>query len=320
MRFILSPDCKIVRGKERAAIYDLRRGGIYLVSNSFVDLFKDYTIVTDNVEPIAWQTIKYLVENQYLLEESSIPILNISENDTSYSFISNCIIEYNENFPFKKIASELRSLFCESIFFYLDERLRIGHLRDIDLFSEIMPDSEISIYAQFPSEMKMSEIEKVIANFSIALVVLYDSPIEMRSVVAETTIVYSNKTKSYFHCGGNESIDFKLILNNRFYSESKKFNNCLYKKLVIRNDGSLSNCPLSLERYGYVFDSLSFYEIITSERFQKYWGVTKDCVVGCNKCELRYACLDCRYSYERKFSYQKPIWCNYYEEKNNYTT
>lgn len=35
-------------------------------------------------------------------------------------------------------------------------------------------------------------------------------------------------------------------------------------------------------------------ECLESEKLESFWGITKDKINGCNGCEYRYACGDCR--------------------------
>lgn len=307
MLYRISPDCRLVCGKSRAAIYDLRRSSIQLISLPLARLFLDCVVDTECVPSELQDTFQCLLKKQYLIP-SEIPLLEIPTRLNNPSIISNCIIEYNDKFSFDKITLELQKLYCESI--VIINRHCLGFE---DFFGSISPLYEvktwktISIHIEYTDRIK-GDLEVFLTSLIIPIrITLYNAPINEVKTIGRSSICFSNRELSL--C--SQGLDYKLILSHRFYNESLTFNNCLYKKLVILEDGSVTNCPLSEDRYGSVFSDSSLSDIVCSDAFQAYWKISKDCVIGCKDCELRYACLDCRYTKQKQFSLEKPLWCSY---------
>ena len=63
--------------------------------------------------------------------------------------------------------------------------------------------------------------------------------------------------------------------------------------------------------YGNIKNT-SLLKVINHEDFKKYWGITKDQIIGCRDCEFRYICTDCRaYTENPENIYSKPLKCGY---------
>lgn len=306
MLYILSPDCKLVRGRSRAALYDLGHNTISLVPLQLLDAFSGKSIDSENLPKELSGIFNSLVDKQCLIREASIPVLELPSEEVDVSLISHCIIQYNEEFPFDVIASELSQLYCEKIVVIVDSSVVFN-----DLVFKLSPlylvrGSSISLHMEY-SDWARDHLE-MLSTSSIMSIVFYGAPSDRSEAYGDCFVHYSQKRLALDACACSE---FQLILNRRFYNESLRYNNCLYKKLTILRDGSISNCLFSPQRYGSVFACPSFVEIVSSVPFQECWIVSKDQIEGCKDCELRYACLDCRYANKGQFSLDRPYWCCY---------
>lgn len=307
MNYILSPDCKLVKGRSRSAIYDLRRTTIYLVPNTFVMHIVQNTINVEDLSEDEYCIMDYLLVHQYFLPSSGLTVSQLSTIELYPNYISNCVIQYNEDFPFKDMAIQLRKLGCEAITFV------VNYVRNLrEFFSNISyfygSAGNISIHTSYNKSLlcKMKE-EKNFAD-AISNIIIYDSPSSKTINCGKCTIAFSLMKLDNLMC---DRSTFKLVIGRRFYNESLIFNNCLYKKLTIKKTGEITNCPMSLVSYGNVFSNPSYIDIVSSKKFQKCWYVNKDKIKECQDCELKYACLDCRYMVDGSFTLERPWWCDY---------
>jgi radical SAM protein with 4Fe4S-binding SPASM domain len=78
------------------------------------------------------------------------------------------------------------------------------------------------------------------------------------------------------------------------FFHSRQYHPCLYGKLSVFADGSVSVCPMmKSEKIG----DLSIESILTvlqGGQYLRYWELNLDKIDGCQSCGYRYACLDCR--------------------------
>ena len=89
-------------------------------------------------------------------------------------------------------------------------------------------------------------------------------------------------------------------LNPEFYTSEDKFhhsinyNTCWANKLAITPSGDVIPCIFARDIIIGNVKTSKLSDILKSENIVKLWGLTKDQVEVCNKCEYRYACKDCR--------------------------
>lgn len=310
MLYILSPDCKLVIGRSRAAIYDLHRKNIHLIPLDLAQLFNENHINLTDIPGELSDFVNTLIQHQCIFRASSINTLNTLSSNKDDGSISNCIIEYSPHLPLIKIAKELNQLGCEKGVIFVNDTITSD---DIISLSEIFCTENllcsISIYIAQTTEFE-SEILKAVNSTPIhAKIIFYNSKKSNVRSIDNTDVVYTTQNLCLTSCGCNY-INYKLVLNPIFFNESTRYNNCLYKKVVILKNGNILNCPLSKHIHGSIFrDRLE--EVVRLDAFQSCWAISKDQVEECNDCELRYACLDCRYANGGLFSTKKPYWCTY---------
>lgn len=89
-------------------------------------------------------------------------------------------------------------------------------------------------------------------------------------------------------------------LKPEFYTSEDKFhrsinyNTCWANKLAITPSGEVIPCIFARDTIIGNVKTSKLSDILKSENIVKLWGLTKDQVEVCNKCEYRYACKDCR--------------------------
>lgn len=132
--------------------------------------------------------------------------------------------------------------------------------------------------------------------------------------IATSKLTYTKQCISSENCCGNISRE-EFKINLPFYLQGLKSNTCLYKKVSIKGDGSIVNCPSLKKKYGNIIDNSIEY-VIDSQDFKELWNINKNQIKVCKDCEFRYICSDCRAFLENK--YDKPKKCSYNPYTNDY--
>lgn len=79
-----------------------------------------------------------------------------------------------------------------------------------------------------------------------------------------------------------------------FFFHAERFHPCLYGKLTVFADGTVTVCPLMKnESIGNIRNN-NINSIIMDQNYLKYWEMNLGKIDGCKNCGYRYACLDCR--------------------------
>lgn len=296
MFFKLYPDCKLVKGKQADAIYDLTRNSIYIVSHACSKFFiDDETIDSANqIESGFDDFIEFLKKNELGTFNMPEEISNLSEEFIDASVISNAIIELGEiKLPINKIANELSELLCETV---LLKFLKLIPLNDIisttKIFSTLSMHS-IEICTKYHKEIE-DDIKSIIKSVPISTrIIITDSPYTKTENFLGVPIRF---IKGSYSCAMVESIDYSAFANanHALFFESKTHNNCLNRKVVVDQYGNIKNCPEKDDVYGNIYNH-SLRDIIHKPDFQRSWYTTIDSVEKCCDCELRYACHHCSF-------------------------
>ncbi len=111
------------------------------------------------------------------------------------------------------------------------------------------------------------------------------------------------------HCG-IISPDY-FTINIKTFTEARKHNTCLNRKISVDTEGYIRNCPNMKEHYGNIKNT-TLQQALEHPDFKKYWFINKDQVAVCKDCEFRYICTDCRaYIENPEDMYSKPLKCGY---------
>ncbi|MDN4754821.1 hypothetical protein QYZ87_09890 [Porphyromonadaceae bacterium W3.11] len=321
---ILAPCCVLVIGHNNSCIYDLQRNGIYRFPNKYLCLFevdKETGIYKVNSIDANFDNsqafIDTLISNQLCISTTVNHFFR--PIDLTYypqRICENAIIDRDKysSYSMSSLAEKLSDVGCGAIsirYLYPVKLTEIERdviefnnstVRDIEIHCNILEGKSIENikdfkrrYGRVCSFVFYEERERKVNHIGSNLtVVTIDKPLLKRNM-----------------CGGVS--EFNMRAQTQFYIESKTFNNCLYRKICIDENGLIKNCPLMTNNYGHLDDhSHQFRSIMKSEKFQEYWSITKDSVDDCKNCEFRYACLDCRcQAKNQNNTFTKQIKCEY---------
>lgn len=296
MGFKLYPDCKLVTGKTRDAIYDLTRNGIYIIPHDMSKCIDDNSNVvyldkfpSDKRK----EYVKFLTENELGRFDMPEEIIALSNEFITPSNISNAIIDIGErDLPLLKISMELSDLVCESVFLRFMNRVPFDYIIACskNFISQSMSSIELGIQYEADIDDRIYDLMSQIPICSRIVVV--NSPFTKTEVsFIGIPIRY---TQNGYSCIDDLNTDYSVFSNANldFYLESLKYNNCLNKKVAIDQYGNIKNCPELTKTFGNISTSV-LSEVVESHEFRKLWYMTKDNVKKCCDCELRYACQYC---------------------------
>lgn len=323
--FILYANCIPVKGYKRSLIYDLQMHKYYFIPNSLYEIiiqlkstkFNKVRAMFSKDILIFDEYFNYLVENDlgFFTSDPS----NFSNLQTLWEYpalITNAIVDFRfiekkQLRYYAKIFEDLSNLNCSCV--------------ELRFFEEITEENIISLMENFNNSrirdiriiLKYTykiedEIKNILQKYGrIRLVTIYNCLENEGKEILGVKIIF-NKTKqlNLDFCG---QIDRKtFIINIDHFMESKKFNNCLNRKISIDFDGNIKNCPSSQIVFGNIFKNNSIFKIFKKKQFKEKWMIHKDLVEVCKDCEYRYMCSDCRINIRSEENiYSKPKYCKY---------
>lgn len=326
----LFPCCKIVRGKQKDAIYDLQREEYYLVPHSL-------TNVLEEAKSLSWEQllIKYRTEreilNEYLdflnknelifFDKKICGITEIDPNFYSSALITNAILDFDQttSYDIKSVVEELDVLRCENVeirFYSETSFLRLKSILDVFNNTGIR---DVELLLPYNEIFNIDVITKLyLDNPRLRKITLHNAPQQVESVYIhdEICIIYTSEVITDESCCGVINQWYMLPKTELFF-ESLHFNTCLNRKVGIDRYGKIKNCPSFCHSYGIVGE-VKIVDVVSNNDFQRYWKIRKDDIKICKDCELRHMCQDCRAFIENPNDiYSKPKKCFYNPFKHN---
>jgi SPASM domain peptide maturase of grasp-with-spasm system len=329
--FVLSSSCLITKGYNRSLIHDFSRNSSNLISNEYFDLIEYLdrkkiediiTEVEDDSKNFFFEFLNFMFDNEYALFVNDIELFPAKSDELydSHVILKDCIIEIDNNSNaelFVDNLNQLDLLNCENIqvwlkgqFIYTDIVKYLNLIKDFDfLCIELCLENSFNIDKNHLIEIidKHASISKIfLFNSKDAYIYEYISEHKNQHPMLMGQIIYINHPLDANNCGviNFESLSFGVETQ---YKINKKFNGCLYKKLVIDSGGNIKNCPYITNKVQYN----NLKEALSDDNFKKLWFIKKDEIEICKDCEFRYNCTDCRAFTIENNIYSKPKKCNY---------
>jgi len=329
--------CVPVKGMSQSIICDLQRRSYEIIPNSLFDILSNLNIENcfenliqqfdDDEDKETFKSyINFLDENEFIfIDDTNIDILtniNLEEFDLP-CIISNSIIDYDYSYEIEllnAVINQLDKLRCQAI------ELRFFKLKSKKVIPEILKKFEdtgirsISIVMPFVKGMNKKYFEELSINQprirEISLFEVFDNDLDFLKNSIYPIYLLEDDLINVKKCGFISDKSFYINIQN--FTESKKYNSCLNKKLSIDTKGNIKNCPSLSESFGSIINS-SIEEAIKDVNFKKYWNINKDQIEVCKDCEFRYICTDCRaYVDNPEDLYSKPLKCGYSPYNNEW--
>lgn len=322
--FKMFTNCLIVRGNQRALIFDAQRKQYHLVPLSFADLIE--ALDGKKIEAVL---AKFEVNKPEILEEYFQFIF-----EKELAFLCNNKQEI-DRFPVMSMEWDYAAVLTNAVVLLpnqtaLDEFILfqaqhfIGFIQ-YQIIDEI-PDVEtlrryvrqmcrgnvkgIQVIFDNGNNIPMNEILELCNTSQIETIVAFNSPYDevVKSVVCNVWFVTQPKV-DYLHCGRISSSYFNVQIEH--FTESQHHNTCLNRKISIDVDGNIKNCPSMSKSYGNIRDT-KLIDVVNNPEFQKVWHIKKDEITKCKDCEFRHVCTDCRaYLENPDDQYSAPLKCGY---------
>jgi SPASM domain peptide maturase of grasp-with-spasm system len=325
-RYFLCYACCIpVQGHARSILCDLQRGSFLFIPNILVEILelcREHTVEevhahfgNEHDEQID-EYLQYLIDQQYgfyTTEPQRFPLMSLDWRNPK--IITNCLVDFDAGtrHDLADLNEQLSNLGCEALelrFFHsldlagLEERLRPftdSSLRSINVLAGHHPSLEPEVLRDLLVRQKR-----------VRHITIHSSPAreELLIVDPQTSLQYTPEVIDSEACCGNVSSRYFSCTVSAF-TEARRFNNCLNRKIGIDKRGAIRNCPSMPRSYGRL-GVTPLSEVVDNPEFRKPWEVTKDQVLVCQDCEFRYICHDCRaYLQTPGEPLSKPAKCRY---------
>jgi SPASM domain peptide maturase of grasp-with-spasm system len=330
--FRLYASCKLVKGGAYSAIYDLSRRLVFRFDTAYFGLFAlaagerglsraDFQELDPAMSGRALEAIEFLKEREvgrYMDSTSSAAVIPLSEEWDSPHSIINSIIDVDEVEPdWAAALGALDDLKCRGLqvrgfssLLGLDsvtkvlETLQGTGISRVDFVVKWQPawdNVDWPVFFQQYRNLQAIRIHSAPRDLEIDGTLA--PPLVSRLVNFQTAPITGAD-----HCGAITSGSLS-IPSPALFGELKSFNGCLNRKVSIRADGEICNCPSMRATFGKDLGRLR--EVVTSKEFQRSWHLKKDALEVCRGCEFRYVCTDCRAYLESDVSLGKPAKCSY---------
>lgn len=317
--FCLFANCIPVKGIKRSIICDLQNGTYIFIENELIDLLLDSPKTIEDLnqminsrlfdklmlcfESLVEFNYGHYCENPYLFPKMS------TEFNSPYEVID-CILELSEvNYRnINYILKSLTNLGCQVLELRSYETFDLDKIEKI---SNLLVDTKVrSLEVSVAYSLYYDDVyyEKLIdRNQIIGSLIVHSASKDFSKKIGLTNLIFTTQKLDSAACCGNISRNH-LQINLQFYLHGLKHNTCLYKKVSVLADGTITNCPSLTKNYGTILDK-NFEAVVRSDSFKELWDISKDQINICKSCEFRYICSDCRAFVDD--NYQKPLKCNY---------
>jgi len=325
---IIDSSIKFVKGATRTSVCDHQRGKIYFVPNDmfdFVEKFnrKQIKFVYEQLDKEDVSTgqeyIKYLIDNEFAFLGDLFDTTYFSEIESNWNHpgtASNAIIELSliTIDGISNLLQQLNGLGCIAIQFisYSYPVTPYDFDKILDALREFGYPFSIDFVIPFHPEFNETNFEKLFyQNLNISRVLIHScNEINEKIKADELDLVYTNQRIDSPVCCGEINMNY-FTLNLPQIIEAKQYNSCLHQKITIDKEGNIKNCLAFKKNYGNI-KSDRLKDTIQKKDFQQFWDIDKSKIEGCNTCEFRLVCTDCRALTEDPENiYSKPLKCGY---------
>lgn len=323
--FVLYANCLPVRGARRSAIFDVQRGRIRFIPNALYKLLSDEVPISQSAAPadeveaesndatIA-EYFAVLTREGYGMwtdEPERFPPLNLEWRRPEA--ITNALIDVDRssghNWP--KIRRELDAAGCIALELRFYD---VFSLEGIALILSIFAGSKlrhISMLVCYSENVSESDLETFCRQWPvISSIWVHSSPrVAAKTLDTQARIHFTKQILSIESCGHVSMAS--MAVNLVHFTEARRGNSCLNRKVGIDVDGQVGSCPACSNKCSPVNDA-TLKSSVANFGLQTITQITKDEVKICRDCEFRYVCTDCRvFRSDPSDLYSKPANCSY---------
>jgi SPASM domain peptide maturase of grasp-with-spasm system len=322
--FVLFSCCIPVQGAKRSIICDIQRDDYIGIPNILYHILTEFSTKTISLiksyfdgknDSAIDEYFDYLVQKNYGFysdDYARFPKLELNEF-YNYQQVTNAIIDYDSFSSHKidNIIHQLSSLFCEALELRFFSQTKMVFLEEI--FSALQGSTlrSVNLLIHYNNEFEEGDLKEFQhRNPRLKRVIVHSAPSNKVIETENVIIYYSTDPIHSESCCGIIS-PWYFSTNTMAFSEAKKHNSCLNKKISVDKYGNIKNCPSFENSYGHITET-SLNEVISLKDFKAVWDINKDKIEVCKDCEYRYICQDCRaYISDPNNIHSKPLKCNY---------
>jgi len=201
--------------------------------------------------------------------------------------VNNEVLEDYEKGVFNKIGPFMKLCDKEQLFIDVNDTTWIPYIR----FSGGLDGSGgSSLSVEIEEGLSIGSIRTALNNLEIGKIKYYG---KKRLPVLFRGVRIIRGKMEFGQCREASTIEGRFPrVDETSYMYNMKFNSCWGHKMAITKDGEIRPCIFSKIRVGHInMDDMS---AVVNKMRKKYWAITKDRIIKCKDCELRYACFDCR--------------------------
>ncbi len=324
--FMLYSCCVITQGAKRDAIYDLQRSSFKYIPKAMTKVLslckkgKSVDFIKRKFkenERIIDEYFDFLIENEFgqFVDEFDNCFVPLDTTANLYQGINYAILDYSleSKYLLEDAIAQLGELRCEHL------ELRFYDFVTLDFIEHVLAAvqgttiSSVYMIVQYSEQLFVENIKKLHEKHPrMIMVICVGAPKGFNKILKNNHLVVfytEQQVKDENNCGVFSKS--YLTINTDFYVESLHYNNCLSNKLSVSRFGEIKNCPSMDRSFGNIATT-TLKSAIENSDFRDLWQISKDKIEGCNICELRYICQDCRaYRRNKNDIFSKPLKCSY---------
>ena len=312
--------CIPIKGFKRGVICDFRRGSIFYIPNSILEILEEYStkVITELFNDYESQSVilkkyfDFLIENELIFYTDDLD--NFPEINKRFikPFEINIVLLEIDNFDSTKLnlfeTQQISQIGCS-------ELVLISHKNSIISLEKIMlmlDKSKIKTVTYFVDykhffEQKYTELSN--AYLRLREIIVYNCPIDITMPNIKNVSFTNDSVETILTKKISNTDDFLLNING--FLESQEYNLFYNRRVFIDNDNNIKHSIEENEKYGMIKNQ-NLIEIISNNEFKKLWGISKNQIEVCKDCEYRYICPDNRIPIVKgKDLYYHLTDCNY---------
>lgn len=333
--FKLYANCIPVKGANENIICDMERQ-YYLPIPSIV---YDVLLVNENNE-LTIEELKHYFDGNYdegidkffvFFEERGLgfytsepgwyPTLSL-DWDSPFE-ITNAILEIDRTgmqYDINSVLDQLNEIGCQAIEFRF---LSVVSIEKIIKFLKEYENSRFQAYVLYlhyaDNIVEKDLVELYLSLSRISFIVVY-STVEDIAISAHNSRLkeYVKFTKAPLTISSKEQLSpNNLILNIPSFTEAKKFNLGLNRKVSVDVNGHIKHYPNHCKSFGNVAEK-NLIEVIRQPLFQQLWFINNDQIEICRDCQFRYMCPSNSDILEQNGKFYKKDQCMFDPYSNNW--
>jgi SPASM domain peptide maturase of grasp-with-spasm system len=312
--------CIPVKGAKRGIIYDFRRGSIYYIPNTILEILEEYSakMVSDlfnyyesQIE-LLQKYLDFLLENELIFfTDDLIKFPDINKKFIKPFEVDIVLLEIDNFDPIKidLFQSQKLSLIGCSELVIISHNNSINSLSEILLMLDKSRIKTVTFFVDYKYFILETLNELSLKYLRLREIVIYNCPKKSVNRSTNNISFTSENIENILTNKVSKTDDFVLTIDA--YLESQNHNLFYNRRIYIDNDNNIKHSIDGLNKYP-ITENQNLLDIIIKNEFKKLWSINKNRIEVCKDCEFRYVCPDNRIPIlKEKNLYYHLTSCNY---------